>query len=185
MRGRLFSGEFKSQLGGYEALQVYRDHAANARTTDALQLAQYMDFKTYLPGDILTKVDRASMAHSLEVRVPILEHHFVEWAAAVPTRQKLAGSDGKHCLKRALLPHLPRDVMYRDKMGFAVPIVGWFRNELRDRIRDTVCGSRLKDSGIFDMDYLERLVTDHQSGASNYAPVLWALAMFDGFLSGE
>jgi asparagine synthase (glutamine-hydrolysing) len=150
-----------------------------------MQLAQYMDFKTYLPGDILTKVDRASMAHSLEVRVPILEHHLVEWAATLPTGQKLAGSDGKHCFKRALLPHLPRDVMYRDKMGFAVPIVGWFRNELRDRLRDTVCGSRLKDSGIFDMGYLERLVRDHQSGASNYAPVLWALAMFDGFLAGE
>jgi asparagine synthase (glutamine-hydrolysing) len=185
MRGRLFSGDFKAQLGGYEALQVYRDHAANARITDALQLAQYMDFKTYLPGDILTKVDRASMAHSLEVRVPILEHHFVEWAATVPTQQKLAGSDGKHCFKRALLPYLPRDVMYRDKMGFAVPIVGWFRNELKDRLYDTVCGSRLKNSGIFDMNYLERLVRDHQSGASNYAPVLWALAMFDGFLSGE
>ncbi|WP_405242500.1 XrtA/PEP-CTERM system amidotransferase [Lentisalinibacter salinarum] len=185
LRRQLFSGEFKSQLDGYEAFEVYRDHASRARVEDGMQLVQYMDFKTYLPGDILTKVDRASMAHSLEVRVPILEHHFVEWAATVPTGEKLAGADGKHCFKRALKPYLPHDVMYRDKMGFAVPIVGWFRNELRDRLRDTICGDRLQSSGIFDASLLDRLVEDHQSGKGNYAPVLWALAMFDGFLAGE
>ena len=182
LRQQMFSGDFRSELKGYGALQVFRDHADRAKTADALQLAQYMDFKAYLPGDILTKVDRASMAHSLEVRVPILEHHFVEWAASIPTSQKLSGNDGKHCFKRALQPHLPREIMYREKMGFAVPIVGWFRDELRERLHDTINGERLRSTGLFDQFCLDRLVREHQSGARNYAPVLWALAMFDGFL---
>ena len=183
LRRQMFSGDLRRELDGYEALQVFRDHAAHTHTRDGLQLAQYLDFKTYLPGDILTKVDRASMAHSLEVRVPILEHLFVEWAASIPTNQKLSGADGKHCFKRALQPHLPRDIMYREKMGFAVPIVSWFRKELRERLRFTVNGERLRSTGLFDQGCLDRLVREHQSGARNYAPVLWALAMFDGFLA--
>ena len=178
----MFSEEFKSELQGYEALQVFRDHADRAKTEDALQLVQYLDFKTYLPGDILTKVDRASMAHSLEVRVPILEHHFVEWAATVPTSAKLDGSEGKACFKRALEPYLPHDIMYRQKMGFSVPITSWFRNELREKLRETVLGDRLRSSAIFDAAYIERLLNEHQSGARNHSPLLWALAMFDGFL---
>lgn len=180
---KLFSSDFRSQLGGYQALEVFRAHAARARVDDGLQMVQYLDFKTYLPGDILTKVDRASMAHGLEVRVPLLEHHFVEWVATLPSAEKLAKGEGKYCFKRALEPYLPRDVMYREKMGFAVPITSWFRNDLREPLRDTVCGDRLQDSGIFDPDYLKLLVDQHQSGASNHAPVLWALSMFDGFLS--
>jgi asparagine synthase (glutamine-hydrolysing) len=178
----VFSEEFKSELQGYEALQVFRDHADRAKTEDALQLVQYLDFKTYLPGDILTKVDRASMAHSLEVRVPILEHHFVEWAATVPTSAKLDGSEGKACFKRALEPYLPHDIMYRQKMGFSVPITSWFRNELREKLRETVLSDRLRSSAIFDLAYIERLLNEHQSGARNHSPLLWALAMFVGFL---
>jgi asparagine synthase (glutamine-hydrolysing) len=182
LRRQVFSEEFKSELQGYEALQVFRDHADRAKTEDALQLVQYLDFKTYLPGDILTKVDRASMAHSLEVRVPILEHHFVEWAATVPTSAKLDGSEGKACFKRALEPYLPHDIMYRQKMGFSVPITSWFRNELREKLRETVLSDRLRSSAIFDLAYIERLLNEHQSGARNHSPLLWALAMFDGFL---
>jgi len=88
---------------------------------------QYLDYKTYLPGDILTKVDRASMAHSLEVRTPFLDYEFVEWAASLPAEVKLRGGEGKHVLKKALEPVLPREVLYRSKMGFAVPIDVWFR----------------------------------------------------------
>jgi asparagine synthase (glutamine-hydrolysing) len=183
LRQQLFSVGFREALQDYRALQVFHDHKANAKVGDALQLAQYLDFKTYLPGDILTKVDRASMAHSLEVRVPILEHHFVEWAALVPTSDKLAGRDGKHCFKRALGPYLPHDVMYREKMGFAVPITSWFRNELKARLHETIGGARLRESGLFDNAYLDRLFAEHQSGVRNHSSILWALAMFDGFLA--
>jgi asparagine synthase (glutamine-hydrolysing) len=147
-----------------------------------MQLVQYLDFKTYLPGDILTKVDRASMAHSLEVRVPLLDHTFVEWVATLPTSAKLHKREGKDCLKKALKPLLPHDVMYRDKMGFAVPIARWFREELAEDIRQVVTGTRLRDCGIFDVSYLSQILRQHQSGARDHSAVLWSLLMFDGFL---
>jgi asparagine synthase (glutamine-hydrolysing) len=149
---------------------------------DPLALVQYLDYKTYLPGDILTKVDRASMAHSLEVRTPFLDYEFVEWASSLPSDVKLRGSEGKHVLKRALEPVLPREVLYRDKMGFAVPLDTWFRGSLREHIANTVRGPRLAESGIFDPAMLSRMVDDHQSGRRDYSASLWALLMFDGFL---
>jgi asparagine synthase (glutamine-hydrolysing) len=148
-----------------------------------MQLVQYLDFKTYLPGDILTKVDRASMAHSLEVRVPLLDHEFVEWVSTIPVASKLSGRDGKHCFKSALKPYLPNDIMYREKMGFAVPLASWFRDQLADKLRQSVYGSRLRDCGIFDNQFLSQLVTEHESGARDHSAILWAVLMFDGFLA--
>ncbi len=185
LRRKLFSADFARSLDGYEAIEVFRDHATRASVEDPLQLVQYLDFKTYLPGDILTKVDRASMAHSLEVRVPLLDHTFVEWVATLPTSEKLSGREGKACFKRALEPYLPNDVLYRDKMGFAVPIARWFREELAQNIRDVVTGPRLSESGIFDTDYLARILQEHQSGMREHSAVLWSLLMFDGFLALE
>ena len=182
LRQRLFSADFRQQLGGYSAIEVFREHAANAPVKSGLPLIQYLDFKTYLPGDILTKVDRASMAHALEVRVPILDHEFVEWVAGLPPELKLKGREGKHCFKKALEPHLPDDILYRDKMGFAVPIAKWFRKELKDVVRERLMDGNLAATGMFDSDMVSRIITDHQSGAREYSPVLWALLMFDGSL---
>jgi asparagine synthase (glutamine-hydrolysing) len=185
LRRKLYSPDFTSSLAGYEALEVFREHAANAEVDDGLQLAQYLDFKTYLPGDILTKVDRASMAHGLEVRVPMLDYEFVEWVATIAPTQKLSKREGKACLKRALRPFLSDEILYRDKMGFAVPISQWFRRELADEIREVISGNRLRDCGFFDNAYLDRLLKEHQSGAGEHSPVLWSLLMFDGFLGGQ
>ena len=185
LRRQLFSKEFSDELAGYHAMEVFRGHASRAKVQDPLQLAQYLDFKTYLPGDILTKVDRASMAHGLEVRVPLLEHLFVEWiATSVPTTQKLSGREGKLCFKRALAPYLPSNVMYREKMGFAIPISSWFREQLAETLQYTIRGERLRECGVFDSGYLEQLMREHQSGAREHSAVLWALSMFDGFLAG-
>ena len=140
------------------------------------------DLHNYLPGDILTKVDRASMAHSLEVRVPFLDYQFVEQVARLPSAVKLKGGEGKHVLKHALEPYLPREILYRKKMGFAVPLDLWFRGSLKERIASTVGGERLKQSGIFDAEYLDTLVREHQSGRRNHSASLWSLLMFDGFL---
>jgi asparagine synthase (glutamine-hydrolysing) len=107
LRGRLFSAGFKRQLQGYNALEVMRRHAATAQTDDPVSLLQYLDMKTYLVGDILTKVDRASMAHSLEVRVPLLDHHLVEWVCGLPSSWKLRGREGKYLLKKSMQPYLP------------------------------------------------------------------------------
>ncbi|NKB21350.1 MAG: amidotransferase 1, exosortase A system-associated [Alphaproteobacteria bacterium] len=182
IRDKLYSTSFRSSLQGYSAREVLAGHMNNAGTDDPLSQIQYADMKTYLPGDILTKVDRASMAHSLEVRVPLLDHEFVEWATTLPSQMNLRHSEGKYIFKKALEDHLPSDVMYRPKMGFAVPISGWFRNELRDRVRDALTGPVLADTGFFDMEFLGNLVVEHQSGVREHSAILWSLLMFEAFL---
>jgi asparagine synthase (glutamine-hydrolysing) len=181
LRARLFSEGFRRQLQGYNAIEVFRAQARGAPRNDPLALVQYLDFRTYLPGDILTKVDRASMAHSLEVRVPMLDHAFVEWAATVPSDLKLRGAEGKYLLKKAMEPYVPHEVMYRPKMGFAVPLAAWFRGPLRERMRQAILGGSLEAGGIFDTRSLRDLVEQHQAGRRDHSAVLWALLMFDGF----
>ncbi len=180
LRSRLFSDGFRNELGGYGAIEVLRRHGQNA-PEHPLSRVQYLDLKTYLVGDILTKVDRASMAHSLEVRVPILDHELVEWAATLPPQAKLRGREGKFLFKRSLENYLPHDVLYRPKMGFAVPLASWFRGPLKERVREAVLGPRLLDSGIFDERFLERIVSEHQSGVRDFSAPLWSLLMFEAF----
>src|SRR5690606_20252510 len=127
MRTQLFSADFRRRLGGYDALEVFRRHAANAETDDPLALIQYLDLHTYLVGDINTKVDRASMAHSLEVREPLMDHPLVEWLASLPSSLKIKGNEGKYLFKKSMEPLLPNEVLYRPKKGFAVPLARWFR----------------------------------------------------------
>ena len=185
MRERLFSDRLKGELQGYRAVEVFRRHAANAPSDHPLSLVQYLDLKTYLPGDILTKVDRASMAHALEVRVPILDHHLVEWMSGLPPELKLKGREGKYLFKKALEPHLPREILYRPKMGFAVPLASWFRGPLKERVRQGILGGHMADSGLFDQHYLQTLVDQHQSGRWDHASTLWTLLMFESFLRKE
>ncbi len=185
MRGRLFSDRLKRELQGYRAVEVFKRHAAEAPTDHPLSLVQYLDMKTYLPGDILTKVDRASMAHALEVRVPILDHHLVEWISSLPPELKLRGREGKYLFKKALEPVLPHEILYRPKMGFAVPLASWFRGPLKERVREAVLGGRMADSGLFDTGYLRHLVDQHQSGLRDYSASLWTLLMFESFLRNE
>jgi asparagine synthase (glutamine-hydrolysing) len=182
MRRELYSNAFKARLDGYSAQEVFRRHAQRAGTSDPIALVQYLDLKTYLIGDINTKVDRASMAHSLEVREPLMDHPLVEWLATLPTSLKVRGQEGKYLLKKAMEPHLPSEIMYRTKMGFAVPLASWFRGPLRQRVRDAVLGPRLIDTGFFNSTYLRHLVDAHQSGARDYSSPLWTLLMFDTFL---
>jgi len=182
MRQRLFTNGFKSQLAGYNAVEVFHRHARSANTEDPLGLVQYLDLKTYLIGDINTKVDRASMAHSLEVREPLMDHPLVEWLATLPSSLKVHGQEGKWLLKQAMEPRLPQGLLYRPKMGFAVPLAQWFRGPLRKRVRDALLGERLADTGLFDGAYLKELVDYHQSGRRDNSSSLWTLLMFDAFL---
>ena len=161
---------------------MFQRHAAKAGTDDPLALIQYLDLKTYLVGDINTKVDRASMAHSLEVREPLMDHELVEWLATLPSSLKIRGQEGKYLFKKAMEPHLPNDVLYRPKMGFAVPLARWFRGPLKQRVRDAVLGERLRSTGWFNTAYLTHLVDAHQSGARDYSAPLWTLLMFDAFM---
>jgi asparagine synthase (glutamine-hydrolysing) len=117
MRDELFSSRFKAELAGYNAQEVFDRHAGRADTDDPLALIQYLDLKTYLVGDINTKVDRASMAHSLEVREPLMDHELVEWLATLPSSLKLRGQEGKHLLKKSMADKLPKEILYRPKDG--------------------------------------------------------------------
>jgi asparagine synthase (glutamine-hydrolysing) len=182
MRAALYSPQFKQRLAGYNASEVFHRHAANAGTEDPLSLIQYIDLQTYLVGDINTKVDRASMAHALEVREPLMDHPLVEWVATLPSRLKVRSGEGKWLLKKAMEPHLPHEIMYRPKMGFAVPLARWFRGPLRDRVRAAVMHGQLQDTGFFDPAYLRRLVEDHIAGRRDYSQPLWSLMMFEAFL---
>jgi len=182
MRQQLFSDKLKLDLAGYNAQEVFDFHAGRAGTDDPLALIQYLDLKTYLVGDINTKVDRASMAHSLEVREPLMDHKLIEWLATLPSSLKVRGQEGKFLLKKAMEPQLPADVLYRPKMGFSVPLARWFRGPLKQRVRDAVLGERLASTGWFNRGYLQHLVDAHQSGARDYSAPLWTMLMFEAFL---
>ena len=148
-RASLYSDSFRRRLGGYNAVDTFFRHARHAQGYDPLSLVQYLDLKTYLVGDINTKVDRASMAHSLEVREPLMDHPLVEWLATLPLGLKVRNGEGKYLLKKAMEPLLPHDLLYRQKMGFAVPLGRWFRGPLRERVREVDSGRPASRHRIF------------------------------------
>ena len=180
-RKALFSDELYQALSGYTALEVFKEHEKNFDGHDPLALIQYLDIKTYLVGDILTKVDRASMAHSLEVRVPFLDHKFVEWTATIPSHLKIKQGCGKYLLKKSMESHLPNDVLYRKKMGFRVPLADWFRGPLKTKLRDMLLSDEIRSSGLFNMATIEQWLNEHQSGLKEYSAPLWTLLMFASF----
>jgi asparagine synthase (glutamine-hydrolysing) len=182
LRRQLYSDRLHADLQGYDARHLLESIMNNAPAETPLDKAIYADFKTYLPGDILTKVDRTSMANSLEVRVPILDHHLVEWAAQLPLSLRLAGHEGKYVLKKAMEKHLPHEILYRDKMGFAVPLAKWFRGPLKDRTRKQLLEGQLAETGLFDIGFVAKLLETHASGISDHSTAIWTLAMFESFL---
>jgi asparagine synthase (glutamine-hydrolysing) len=185
MRSRIFSDAFKKRLNGYNAVEVLRRHDRNNPSCDIYGQVQYLDMKTYLVGDILTKVDRASMAHALEVRVPFLDHKLLEWISGLPSSMKIQGAEGKYMLKKALEPYLPHEIMYRRKMGFSIPLAEWFRGPLRSKLHDALTSQRMADSGLFDMANLARMGDEHAAGISDHSSALWSLLMFDAFLKNN
>lgn len=182
LRRQLYSDRLRSDLQAYEARHLLEALMQQAPAEEPLDKAIYADLKTYLPGDILTKVDRTSMATSLEVRVPILDHHLVEWAARLPLSLRLAGREGKYILKKTMEKQLPREVLYREKMGFAVPLAKWFRGPLKQRVSTQLRNGLLGDTGLFDIGFISRLLDAHASGISDHSTAIWSLLMFESFL---
>lgn len=183
-RRALFSHRTISAIDGHDPSRRVAALIDEAGTDDPVAQAQYVDLNCYLPGDILTKVDRASMAHSLEVRAPLLDYEFIEWAAHLPSSLKLHGREGKFVLKRALEPVLPADILYRRKQGFAVSLGREFRVGA-GRIRERLLSGPMMDCGLFDHAALTRLVDDHATGKFDHAAALWPLLVFEGFLAYE
>ncbi len=164
------------ELGGYDTADVFRTYYDKAAGANPMARIQYVDVKTYLTDDILTKVDRASMANSLEVRAPMLDGEFMELAAKIPTSLKLKGTSGKDILKKAFSPFLSQNILYRQKMGFAVPLERWFRVELKDMAHSMLFDG--PGDPILNRSTVSKLWNDHQSGLHNRATELWTVLMF-------
>jgi asparagine synthase (glutamine-hydrolysing) len=181
---QLFSASFRHEVGDYRACDVIAHHMGNAPSRDPVTLAQYVDIKTWLAGDILTKVDRTAMACGLEVRVPMLDGEFVRWSLGLPLRLRLKGKEGKYLLKRALEPLLPRDVLYRQKQGFSVPLARWFRGELGEEFSRQVTADGLLGEFV-DIGHVRTLLDRHKSGWADNSRALWLVWIFQGFLAAH
>lgn len=180
-RRRLFTARVRGELQGFRAVDLWRRYAEGA-PDHPLSRMQYLDFKGFLAGRVLVKVDRASMACGLEVRAPLLDYRLVEWLAALPPEWKLHHGTGKYLLKEALRPVLPETVLFRPKQGFNMPLADWLRGPLAGRLRERVLGEAMLGSGLFEPGILRRLVEGHLSGRSDFSAPLWALLMFESFL---
>ncbi|WP_406812881.1 asparagine synthase (glutamine-hydrolyzing) [Marinobacter daqiaonensis] len=176
---RLVRGELKRETQGYDPADITRHHYHNADTDDHLSKILYTDIKTYLPGDILTKVDRMSMANSLETRAPLLDYRVVEYAASIPSALKMKGREKKFILKDTFSRLLPDDVLYRKKMGFSVPLAEWLRNELFDTAESVFNDDEGGLSHCFDMNAVRDLWQQHQGGNSQYTQELWSMLAFE------
>jgi asparagine synthase (glutamine-hydrolysing) len=182
----VFSDDMKRELyaanGRAAALEdpfhVFERQFAACQATAMLSRLQYVDLRVYLPDDILVKVDRTSMAHSLEARVPLLDHKLVEFAATIPPELQLRGLRKKYLLKRVMAHRLPGKILNRKKGGFNVPVPSWLRDELRDYTRDVLSEKRLREQGFFDPGFVQRLVRDHQELRADYSRNIWGLLIF-------
>jgi asparagine synthase (glutamine-hydrolysing) len=153
--------------------------AALPETEDWLQRILALDFSTYMPGSVLTKVDRASMAHGLEVRPPMLDNHMIEWAFSLPSEYKVRGMQGKRLLKMAATGHIPQEVIDRPKKGFGIPLATWLRGPLEKRMRATVRSSPLWDLGVLNRDAFFSWNEEHQARKKDHSKALWALFVLD------
>lgn len=179
MRATLYSDATRAALAGYAAEERWWTTMRNAPAAEPLDRAQYADMMIALPGDILTKVDRMSMAVSLEAREPLLDHHLVEFASTLPAAMRVRGGTGKWLMKKSLERSLPRDILYRPKMGFVTPISRWFRGPLAAEARALAASPTLAATGWFDMKAIDRLVAAHQSGRHDYGRQIWQFFMLE------
>jgi asparagine synthase (glutamine-hydrolysing) len=176
----LYTADFFQALGNNShvgaSFQEYGDKVGTNALLDALL---YIDSKTYLPGDILTKVDRMSMAVSLEARVPLLDHKLIDFVTRIPASMKMAGLETKHLFKRAVADLVPEEILTRPKQGFGVPIQQWINQQLRERIRDTLTDSRFRERGIISPKYTDVLLDEHERGRRDHSMALWSLLMLE------
>jgi exosortase A-associated amidotransferase 1 len=184
-RRSVMSAGLRGELDGHDPAARISQLMEEAETDDPLAQAQYVDLKTYLPGDILTKVDRASMAVSLEVRAPLLDQAIVEWAGTLAPHQRLRRGQGKYLLKRSLEGAVPADNLYRSKQGFATSLAGQFRGTGAARLRQALLGEAMLDSGYFDGGVIARWIDEHDRGSRDRSAILWPLLVFEAFLARE
>ena len=183
-RRALFAGPVRAALDGYDPGARIAALMEESGSEDSLAQAQYADLQTWLVGDILTKIDRTSMANSLEARAPLLDHRLVEWGLSLPASLKLQGGRGKHVLRQALAPYLPQELLDRRKQGFATSLAAPLRAGAA-RVRKRLLGPIMADSRLFDTDAIARMLAEHEQGARDHSQALWLLLVFEGFLATE
>ena len=181
LRAALYTPQFRRELGGYDASQVFEDAARGFEGGDPLDLLQHIDLQTWLSGDINTKVDRASMAHSLEVRDPLLDHRLIEWAARLPQHWKTTPTQGKIVLRRAVEKLVPREALDRPKQGFSIPVDRWFRGPLRATLTARLDNAGSALSQVLQPGAVRDLLDAHASGRSNHDRALWSIHAFARF----
>ncbi|OWQ95249.1 XrtA/PEP-CTERM system amidotransferase [Sphingopyxis witflariensis] len=182
-RSRLFNDAAHHALGDHVAETRYWQAMHDAPAREPLDRAQYADLKIWLPGDILTKTDRMSMAVGLEAREPLLDYRLVEFAASLPASMRVKRGTGKAIMKQAMERYLPHDILYRPKMGFVTPVSQWFRGPLVEQARALATSSTLARSGWFDMAEIERVVAAHQSGRRDHGRLIWQFFMLEKSLA--
>jgi len=183
LRETLYTPDFLAQRGEYRAEQPFEALMRGAPARSGLDRAQYADVKFWLPGDILTKVDRTSMAVSLEAREPLLDHRLIEFAASLPENLRIRRGQGKWILKHTMRRYLPDDILFRPKQGFVTPIAQWFRGPLAETARGIAQSSALARTGWLDAGRMRALADAHIAGRSDNARLLWQLLMLDKSLT--
>jgi asparagine synthase (glutamine-hydrolysing) len=179
-----WSGEASPVLGGGDSGLCAFDLDVGADAPDAVRM-MYCDAMSYLPDDILCKVDRAAMAVSLETRVPFLDHRVAELAARIPIGMKIRGGKGKHILRQTLYREAPRALFERPKAGFAVPVGEWIKGPLRDWAESLLNEKRLREEGYFNPAQVRARWAEHLSGRREATPTLWAILMFQAWRTAE
>ena len=176
----LLSEDFAGLGQTSDPFRVFRDHLEHAPAEDPIGRILYLDSKTYLPGDILTKVDRMSMATSLEARVPLLDHVFLEWVTGLTSDWKLRGREQKYLLKKlAERVGVPKEVLYRPKRGFSLPLGHWMRHELKEMIVSTLSEPQTMQRGYFNPKGVRRMLDEHFQGRRDHSPRIWRLLMLE------
>ncbi|MGH7398751.1 MAG: asparagine synthase-related protein, partial [Candidatus Rokuibacteriota bacterium] len=178
-KAALVSPEFRGALAGHDPFTAYACHFDRVRGLDPLSQLLYVDLKTWLPNDILVKVDRMSMASSLEVRAPLLDHKVIEFAARVPVDLKYRGWTSKYLLKRHLEGRVPREVIHRRKQGFDIPLAGWLRRELRPMAEDLLFSPRALGRGYLRPEALRRVWQGHQQGTRDASREVWTCMVLE------
>ena len=176
---QLLTVETKQASDGDIYREARRMFAEDCDADNTIECMQDLDTRLYLAEDILTKVDRASMAVSLEVRAPFLDPRVAEYAASLPVNYKLRGRTSKYILKRAVRDLLPPFITRRGKKGFGVPVAEWLKGRLRPLARDLLSPERIRKAGLFNADYVGRLQDEHERGVANHRKLLWTLLMFE------
>ncbi len=185
----LYSGPVREELADFDVYQIFRDYYEDNDATNPLDRALYVDLKTYLVDDILVKVDRMSMANSLEVRAPLLDHHVIEFMATLPPSFKIRFGTRKYILKKTMSHKFSRSLLARKKHGFTVPLAEWLSHELRGMVESHIFDPNARCRSYFDVGYLWKIWSDHLNGVRDHSHMIWMVLMLElwhrRFINGE